>query len=585
MKFSFVEKLDVRKIILYVLTLLFAYSISGAVFKIMAEGTLGSIFRHLMFTIPYLLLLVIVSMYDVGRFSFASIVPTIPAKINLNLVLKKYPWIVIFAGLIGIFTSYSFIHIALLYVIVIVLLIISLIYSCYCMVSEKPLIGVITFLIIIPFFKFIDLNAWQIGFEQLTINKSQVFTAYDKIKVPSSAIFLLIISAFYFLVNYKNKINDITKKERNFIWLCLIFVFSPIFSIIFSKEPFFSLVYYFIALLLPFIYFVIIMKSVKSNEDISRLLFVLILSGLLYTFFALYWRYKSGGIINVTTGVRDMSGGYSVFFLDPVILSLLIPLQVGMLRILKGWKKSLIALSIIFSILFLILINHRASQAGIVIGFIAFIFFWRISVAKKLYFTTIFTISLIVIILLYSDLVFEKLKFLRIVQSYEAVLFGTPLDIISSNRISIWIGSINLLSDFPFFGVGPGMFVDYMSQYSLTNYLYRDAFGDLVRYYESTPHNLYLQVWLFYGLIAFIFYMIILYIVVKKGVWNIHSSTSTINRTLSLSVFVSLIAWLTLSFFTLEFYQFESSQPFIFWTIIAVIFKLNVFNSAPNEIF
>ena len=85
MNLSFVEKLDIRKIVLYGLTLLFAYSISGAIFKIMEEGTLGSIFRHLMFTIPYLLLIIIVSMYDGGRFSIASIVPSIPLKINFNL--------------------------------------------------------------------------------------------------------------------------------------------------------------------------------------------------------------------------------------------------------------------------------------------------------------------------------------------------------------------------------------------------------------------------------------------------------------------------------------------------------------------
>ena len=583
MNLSFVEKLDVRKIVLYVLTLLFAYSISGAIFKIMAEGTLGSIFRHLMFTTPYLFLIILVSMYDVGRFSFASLIPSIPTNINLNLILKRYSWILLIAVIIGFLSSIRLINLGLLYVPVIIFVIGSLIISCYFMVTGKALKGIMIFFIAVPFLYFIFLNSSEIGFETLKFTKSQIFTSSDIIEVPLSAIFLLIVSGFFFLGNYKNKINNITKKERNFIWLCLIFVFSPIFSILFSKEPIYSFYFYLIAIILPFIYFIILLKSINTNEDITRLLFVLILSGMLYTFFALYWRYRSGGMINVTTGVREMTGGYSVFFLNPVTLPLLIPLQVGIFRILKGWKKSLIALCLIFSILYLLVINHRSSQIGILFGFIVFMFFWRISVAKKLYFTAIFTISLIVIILFYKDFILGKLIYFRLLQSYEAFTLGTSLDIISSNRISIWKGSLNLLSDFPLFGVGPGMYIDYMTQYSLSQYFYRDIFGDLVRFYQPSPHNLYLQVWLYYGLIAFITYMVILYIVIKKGLWNFNNSSSQLSRTLSLTVFVCLTIWLFMSFFTLEFGQFQSLVPFIFWTIIAIILKLNVFNYTPNS--
>ena len=578
MKLSFVEKLDVRKIILYVLITLFAYSISGAVFTIMAEGTLGSIFRNLLLITPYLFLIIIVSMYDVGRFSFSSLIPNIHANLNKKLILKRYSWIILLAVFIGLFSANNLVHLGLLFVPVILFVIGSLIISCYCMVSEKALLGIMLFLIAVPFFEFISINSLQIGIKKMEIGK----VLYNTYKFPFAGIYLLIISGFFFLGNYKNKINDITRKERNFVWLCLIFVFSPIFSILFSKQPIFSFFYYLIAIILPFIYFIILMKLIKTFEDVSKLLFFLTVAGMLYTFFALYWSYKGGGIINVTRGVRDMSGGYSIFFLNPVLLPLLLPIQIGLYKVLKGWKKSLIALSIVFNILFLILINHRASQLGILIGFIVFMFFWRISNVKKLYFTTIFAFSLIVIFSLFKDLLFEKPVFFRVIQSLEAVLIGTPLDVISTTRISIWKGSINLLRDFPFFGVGPGMYLDYMPQYSLTQYFYRDIFGDLVRYFQATPHNLYLQVWLHYGIISFITYMIILYIIIKKGIWNINSSSSNFSRTLSLTVFICLNIWIFMSFFTLEFYQFESLVPFIFWTVIAVILKLNVFNASNN---
>ena len=172
MKLSLVEKLDTRKIILYVLITLFAYSISGAIFKIMAEGTLGSIFRHLMSTTPYLLLIIIVSMYDVGRFSFTSLVPSIPANINLNLILKRYSWILLIAVIIGFLSSIRLINLGLLYVPVIIFVIGSLIISCYCMTSEKRLYGIVMLMAAIPFLFFIQREHGRIGFGYLTIRNA-----------------------------------------------------------------------------------------------------------------------------------------------------------------------------------------------------------------------------------------------------------------------------------------------------------------------------------------------------------------------------------------------------------------------------
>jgi len=191
MKLTFVEKIDVQKIILYVLITLFAYSISGAIFKILEEGTLGSIFRNLLRTTPYLFLIILISMYDAGRFSFSSLFPTIPVNINKNLILKRYSWILLLAIIIGLISSTRLVSLGLLYVPVIIFVIGSLIISCYCMMSEKRFYGILIFLAAIPFLFFIQREHTQIGFEELK---------FSKLTISLDVINIIIISLFFFLL-------------------------------------------------------------------------------------------------------------------------------------------------------------------------------------------------------------------------------------------------------------------------------------------------------------------------------------------------------------------------------------------------
>jgi len=94
---------NIKPIILYVLLGLFAYSVAGALPKIMAERSLGSIFRHFLPTIPYIVLILLISVYDIKDFSFLRLVPQIKPNLGWERNLKGFILILMSATLVGLF--------------------------------------------------------------------------------------------------------------------------------------------------------------------------------------------------------------------------------------------------------------------------------------------------------------------------------------------------------------------------------------------------------------------------------------------------------------------------------------------------
>ena len=568
-----IEKIDVKKILLYFLILLFSYSISGAVFKIMAERTIGSIFRHLMTTTPYLLLIILVSMYDVGRFSFASLIPSIPTNINLNLILKRYSWILLIAVIIGFLSSIRLINLGLLYVPVIIFVIGSLIISCYCMISEKRVYSIVMLMAAIPFLFFIQREHGRIGFGYLTISE---------LTIPLSVIYLIIIFLFFLVANSSSKMMSVSRNERYFLSLFGVLALVSIFPIIFSKDPYHSVVYYFLTIIIPFIYFYILLKSINSINDIKIFITALIFSVFFFQFFALYYRYQMGGIESVTTGLAYMEDMRFLWFgFSVILIPLVITYQIAMYNLNKGWIRTAFGFSFLFLILFLILKNNRSSSLGILTCLIVFVYYYRTSIAKKTYFFIAGLLSL-VLMGIYSPVVFELLQLHRLVGTFSRLSVGESVDIISSNRIDIWHAAINMIRDFFIFGIGPGMWETYIPQYSLDPYFYQDVFGILIKYYSIDPHNIYLLMWLDYGLIGFICFLAILYTIVKIGVRTIKSSSSMFIRKISIASLASIIAFMVMGLFTLRFIGQTILLPIVFWSIIAIILKLNEFNFDNN---
>ena len=182
------HKLNLNKVLLVLLIILFGYSVSGAMFDIMGERTLGSIFRHFLPTTPYLFLITLISLYDIRRVSFSGLVPRLPSNINLEVIFKRLLWPFLLAVFVGWFSSQYLAPLGLLYLPVILAVIISLIVSCYCMLTERKVLAVILFFATIPFLFFIQSNLWQI-LDQVEFVELKI----SGVPVPLSAIYLSLI--------------------------------------------------------------------------------------------------------------------------------------------------------------------------------------------------------------------------------------------------------------------------------------------------------------------------------------------------------------------------------------------------------
>ncbi len=578
MRMSFLYKLNLNKVLLFFLIVLFAYSVAEALLAVMRERTLGSIFRHGLPTTPYLFLIIIISLYDIRKISFSSLVPVIPSEHALNLILKRFLLISFLAVLLGIFTSRYLVDLGLLYVPVIIMIIVSCIVSCFCMLTERSLIAIILFLVTMPFLYFIQINLHGI----LSYASSEKFEGVkiSEVLIPLSAVYLIAMAFSLFIAKYKGTGGVAHKEKRNFIKLCAVFVLTPMLFIIFSKGPYHSFIYYLMDLVLPFIYFLVLVKTLKGPKDISIFVFALIVSIFLYQFFNLYFMYQQGSAKDISTGLygSNIDTGFRY-----TLIPLMIPFQVAMYRLSKGWEKKTIGFILIIFIVYLFLSNYRTAILSSFIGFLIFYFFYyRISFVRKL---TIVSVCLlgITIFLLYGNYLTEKLSYFRVFESFQSFSSGASIDELSSGRVKLWHSALDIIFDHPFTGIGPDMWSQYIPEYSRTNYFNRDIYGNRIRYYANDPHNLYLLIWINYGVISLICYLLIVYTVLRKAIRNIRKSSSNFLRIISIAAYISFVNWLIMSFFTLRFFrQPEILYALIFWSIIAVIFKINEFNSMKN---
>ncbi|MGR3303197.1 MAG: O-antigen ligase family protein [Candidatus Scalindua sp.] len=572
------QLLCARNFILFILICLFAYSVAEALLAVMRERTLGSVFRHGLLATPYLCLIILISMYDIRKFSFSSLVPHVPSGFSPKLFVRRYLMIAFLAVLAGQFSFQYLVHLGLLFVPVLLMIFISLLLSCYYIVTEKKIFGVIIFLAVIPFLYFIQGNLGvmipstsPVGFKGLRISE---------VLIPLSAIYLFTITILFFIGEYQSKVGDVYNKERGFIKLCMVFILMPVFSITFSKDPSHSFVYYLMDLILPFIYFLILMKSLRNLEDLKTLIFALIISVFIYEFFALYFMQKEGTIKDISIGLytSNIYAGFSSTFI-PLIL----PFQIAMYALYRGWKRALIVLMLVMFIFYLFLSNYRTAILSSAIGlFIFYFLYYRIAFAKKLFLAIVFLLFL-VISLIYTEKVTENLSFFRFFQSVQQLSSGQSFEDISSGRVEIWRATLKMVVDHPLLGIGPDMWNHYISQYMAPIFAYKDAYGETRWTYPYDPHNLYLLIWINYGILSFICYFIILCIVAIKGINNIKRSLSHQMRVISIASFISLIQWMLMSCFTMRFYNHSILlYAIIFWTIIAVIFKINEFNSMKN---
>lgn len=135
-------------------------------------------------------MIVLINVYDIRRFSFSSLVPNIPSNSGPQLILKRFILILLLAVPMGGCVLLYFGKGGLVIGPIVVLIFVSLFISCFYMMREEKIIGLILYIVAIPFLFYVQGRLSEIGLRKMLISE---------ITIPLFAIYLTLISICFFL--------------------------------------------------------------------------------------------------------------------------------------------------------------------------------------------------------------------------------------------------------------------------------------------------------------------------------------------------------------------------------------------------
>ncbi|MBL7086317.1 MAG: O-antigen ligase family protein [Candidatus Cloacimonetes bacterium] len=566
------ERIDVKKILLYFLIMIFAYSISGAVFKVLAEKTLGSVARGIMPTLPILFLIVLVTLYDTRRLSFANSPPRIPQKISIKPFLRKIIWVIILAVPLGIFVNQYFSRIGTMYTSIIIFSLVAFILSIYYIIRGNFLNATVIFLIILPFLMFLSRDIlWGSEFTTYHSNTSQ-----QGIIMALSGYYLFIMYIFYLISKNQSKVRY-NVENTLLIKLTYFIVIYSLFSVFFSKDIITSFFYYLMEITAPVVFFIFLLKAMNKTKDIIFLVKIMTFCVFLYSFFGIYFillgqaeEVFEKGLHEFATVMEFMTSPYLGMVATYGVFLSLINIKNDKRFILK----TILIILTIFLIMIIIWNNARSSQVGLLLGLGYLLVVSNIRMTKKVY----IAITAVVISVILYLLVFEKFMLalynIRTLETIGNITTGKPIYYLFFNRFELWKEAVEMIKDHPFFGIGAGMWKEYTFIYGEKLYTFPDI-HNIWRWTSSTDaHNQFLMFAVNYGNPILLSFCTIIFLIFKKAALLVKKG-SDISKNILHGVMSVLIAWITISIFTRTFFWDGTIlSGFAFWFVIAVVIKV-----------
>ena len=311
------------------------------------------------------------------------------------------------------------------------------------------------------------------------------------------------------------------------------------------------------------LFYFIFINTVDSKEQLLFYLGVFVLSGTLSALYGLY-QYFFGDIYSQEWLDGEMFEEikmrvYSTFSNPNVFgeyLLLVIPFSAVLCLNSKTWFGKLFWLGNCgVLMLALVLTFSRGCWLGIIFS----LFILAILIDKRLIWLAVF--ALIISPFVLPTAIIER--FLSI---------GNMADTSTSYRVYIWLGTIAMLKDFFWCGIGLGT-----TSFNLVYPLY--AYNEVV---APHSHSLYLQLFVEYGLIGFIVFACIMYNFYKE---QFISYVKTKNY-ISIASIAAMSGFLLQSATDYTWYNYR--VVLIFWMVIAIAhssihFDFANFNSKPKE--
>ena len=342
---------------------------------------------------------------------------------------------------------------------------------------------------------------------QSRLNMFVLFLAFPAFSVLGNSITFLIFLDLIYRVG-KSKVNF--RGHHLFFAFFTVGLISSIFTPVIDRHPGIVSV---IIILIQFLYWIGIASFTIKNYsriDLMQLSKWMMTGSLIYIFvlFIVPFNFNSGLL-----SIEFKPGRNALVF------NLLCTIPLSFYYIHKRWNRKGV---LIFSFFFFVTMLFTNGRAGSIILLIQIFFIFSIVFIKiRKYFRFILICSIPIIILFQSDKGMELVEKI----SYEVSKINQPLGMLilssktgslerdkswSSRKLFISKGK-EIFFERPFIGIGPNNFKYYDSNlnlYSKFDYLQ----GNTKEFYNRrSAHNSYMQILVEFGLIGFIFYIIILF--------------------------------------------------------------------------
>jgi O-antigen ligase len=536
-----------KNILLFILLVLFGSSIAKGLIAIAGGFTLGSLMRTFLPALPCLFLVIVIFMTDFSSLSLPTLRferPDIRIKqvfLILCIVLPIIP-LVSYAGTI----------ISMTINLIIIFIIAGFLISLFVSIKYGFFYGIIGFLLTYPFLTFIQ---WELG--NFFLRDSLCFHLGPLVLNPI-IIYLLVL---FFVFLQKRFTKEKTWANIPLYKTIGIYLFVFFISVITSENVEHSFKTYLLEIIYPILFFFIIINNIKTDKEIRLIIYALIVSAILFSFFDYYFliRRSMVDISNITA----MHGIYFFGWVREMFLLLTLPLTLS-LAATSSKGKGLIILGALIMIAFLLFSQSRV----VVIAMFA-----SLSVFFKNRRIMIMILSLSILAIIFWDWALHNI-FIRF-QEFTSIESLHPLNW-SPMRYYGWVAAIDMIKDYPLHGIGLGMWGSYYYKYGPSFTWNIPGYG-VVRVWIAGAHNAFLDVATETGIPGLIVWLLLFGTIFKEGLYVLRNSVNKTRKSLALGCISSMIAFWVICLGG-GYPSVSADRRFgvgiAFWTMVCIIFAI-----------
>jgi len=364
--------------------------------------------------------------------------------------------------------------------------------------------------------------------------------------IPTNLLELMIGGLFIIWLVSRNWINQVRFKKAAFFLPIFLILFGVTISALFSVDIQTSAGIWKSWFIVPLIFFIVAISSIRTKKQVRDILIALTLSGMGVVLIALFYWLNNKLTYDGRLGAFYLSPNYLAMYLCPILI-----LSFYLYSCFKKKFLKILLFIVHYSLFIVIYLTYSyGAWLGILAGLIfLLIISFRGSILPKnkrrfLYLTSFFLLLII-------------LAFLWQIpgQKFQGFLdFSYPS---LKSRLIIWQSAWEIIKDHPLIGVGPGMFQKYYLAFQAKLPLY-------LEWAVPQPHNLFLAFWLqtgLLGLIGFIWLLALFFRIGLEKLFTVHCSLFAVLMAAMIYILIHGLVDTT---------YWKNDLAIIFWLVIAL---------------